>query len=144
MKDIAEEIAKYDPGNNRSQVKVTKKNTLICDSYNANPSSMRLAIESFLAIAAEKKMVILGDMLELGERGGEEHKKILKILEENKIKNVLLAGPIFNRVSAGTGYKSFPDVKKLSVYLAADPPKGFHILVKGSRGVVLDQLYDLL
>ena len=78
MKDIIESVEKYQPANNRSQVKNTKYNTLICDSYNANPTSMTFSLESFSAIKADHKVVILGDMLELGDKSEEEHLKCLK------------------------------------------------------------------
>lgn len=144
MKEIAEEVGKYDPGNNRSQIKVTKKNTLVCDSYNANPSSMKLAIESFAKIQAEKKMCILGDMLELGEKSEEEHAKVIKYLNDNNIKEVLLTGPVFSKVSAKSGFKSFTDVKKLKEFLKSHQVNGYHILIKGSRGIALEQIYEQL
>ena len=93
MNDIADAIENYQPSNNRSQIKVTKNNTLICDSYNANPVSMFLALESFCEIQGDMKFVILGDMLELGEKSEEEHIKVLKGLQSCKIENALLVGP---------------------------------------------------
>ncbi len=144
MNDIIEAVENYDPGNNRSQVMVTKNNTLICDSYNANPLSMKLAIESFAAIRAEKKICILGDMLELGDKSKEEHKKIHKVLSDNNLMNVYLAGPIFCKVSAGFRFKTFRDVARLREFIKSKPLKGNHILIKGSRGMALEQIYDLL
>jgi UDP-N-acetylmuramoyl-tripeptide--D-alanyl-D-alanine ligase len=145
MKDIAEAVENYTPGNNRSQVIVTKKNTLICDAYNANPSSMKLAIESFSRINAENKICILGDMLELGDKSEEEHIKIHKVLtDHNFLQNVYLTGPIFSKVSAGFRFKIFRDVNRLKEFLKSKPVKGYHILIKGSRGMALEQIYDLL
>jgi UDP-N-acetylmuramoyl-tripeptide--D-alanyl-D-alanine ligase len=144
MKDITDAVEMYDPGNNRSQVKVTKNNTLICDSYNANPVSMKMAVESFSAVRAEKKICILGDMLELGEKSEEEHLKILQTLKDNNLNHVLVAGPLFRKVSEGFKFKSFPDVGKLKDYLRTESLKGYHILIKGSRGMALEQIYDLL
>jgi UDP-N-acetylmuramoyl-tripeptide--D-alanyl-D-alanine ligase len=144
MKDIVEEVEKYVPQNNRSQVKVTKNNTLICDSYNANPSSMLLAIESFAAINTENKVCILGDMLELGEKSEEEHTKIHKILTDNNLRNVILVGTTFSKVSAGFRFKTFPDIARLKEFLRSKPLKGNYILIKGSRGMALEQIYDLL
>jgi UDP-N-acetylmuramoyl-tripeptide--D-alanyl-D-alanine ligase len=144
IKEIVEEVGKYDPGNNRSQIKITKSNTLICDSYNANPSSMKLAIESFAKVQAVKKMCIIGDMLELGEKSEEEHAKVLKTLTDNNIMEALLTGPLFSKVSAKSGFRSFPDVKKLKEYLKSEQVNGYHILIKGSRGIALEQIYDLL
>jgi UDP-N-acetylmuramoyl-tripeptide--D-alanyl-D-alanine ligase len=144
MKDIAAAIRKYEPENNRSQVIVTKNNTLICDSYNANPSSMRMAIESFSAVKAVNKICILGDMLELGDKSEEEHIKIHKVLNDNNLRNVLLTGPIFSKVSAGFRFKIFRDVNRLKEFLKTKPLKGNHILIKGSRGMALEHIYELL
>lgn len=144
MTDIAEAIEKYAPGNNRSQIKVSKKNTLICDSYNANPSSMRMAIESFARIKAGKKICILGDMLELGEKSEEEHLRIVKTLKDCNLDNAVLIGPQFSKISEGSGFKTFPDVAVFKDFLRENPIKGNHILIKGSRGMALEQIYDLL
>ncbi len=142
--DIIEAVESYDPGINRSQIIKTKNNTLVCDSYNANPLSMKLAIESFAHITAENKICILGDMLELGNNSEEEHKKIHKVLSDNNLRNVILTGPIFSKVSAGFRFKTFPSVNKLKEFLKSKPIKGHHILIKGSRGMALEQVYDLL
>jgi UDP-N-acetylmuramoyl-tripeptide--D-alanyl-D-alanine ligase len=144
IEDIADAVEKYVPGDNRSQILVTENNTLICDSYNANPVSMKMAIESFAAIEAVKKMCILGDMLELGDKSEEEHKKMHKVLTDHNLQNVMLAGPIFAKVSAGFRFKTFSTVSRLKEYLRLKPVKGYHILIKGSRGMALEQIYDML
>jgi UDP-N-acetylmuramoyl-tripeptide--D-alanyl-D-alanine ligase len=144
MKDVVDAVENYQPANNRSQIKITKNNTLICDSYNANPTSMHSAIDSFEKIQAEDKLVILGDMLELGEKSEEEHIKILTELRSFRIEDVLLAGPLFQKISAKFGFKSFPNVNKLVDFLKKEPVKGKTILVKGSRGIGLEKIYDLL
>jgi len=144
MVDIVKAIENYKPSNNRSQINVTKKNTLICDSYNANPTSMFTALESFDEIKSEKKLVILGDMLELGEKSGEEHLRLLNKLKSLNIENALLVGPEFQKVSSLSGFKSFPDVSMLIKYLVMEPVKGYTILLKGSRGIGLEESYDKL
>ena len=144
LEDISDAVEGYSPENNRSQVMVTEHNTIISDSYNANPVSMRLAIESFAAIEAEKKLCILGDMLELGDRSEEEHKKIHRVLTDHNLQNVMLAGPVFTKVSAGFRFKTFSNVSRLKEYLKLKPVRGYHILIKGSRGMALEQIYDLL
>ncbi|HOO98995.1 MAG TPA: UDP-N-acetylmuramoyl-tripeptide--D-alanyl-D-alanine ligase [Bacteroidales bacterium] len=144
MNDIAAEVEKYEPVNNRSQVMKTKKNTVICDSYNANPSSMKKALESFAALEAQNKVCILGDMLEMGDRGEEEHTRIHRILTDHNLLNVMLVGPVFTRVSAGFRFKTFHDVSRLKEYLKLKPLEGCHILVKGSRGIMLEQVYEML
>ncbi len=144
MKDIIEAIEQYTPANNRSQVKKTKFNTLICDSYNANPTSMRLAIDSFSAIKADRKIIIIGDMLELGEKSEEEHLKVLKMLQSDIAEKVLLVGPVFYKMSAKSGFKAFDKIDKLMEFIRGVPLTGNTILIKGSRGMGLEKIYDLL
>ncbi|MDR2887844.1 MAG: UDP-N-acetylmuramoyl-tripeptide--D-alanyl-D-alanine ligase [Bacteroidales bacterium] len=144
MGDAVCAIEEYRPDNNRSQVKHTGRNTLVCDSYNANPSSMAAAIRSFLKLRAEKKAVILGDMLELGERAEHEHLHILNEIRSIRPENVFLAGRIFGKVAAGSGYGLFDDAAALRSRFEASRPEGFTILIKGSRGTGLEELYDVL
>ena len=144
IKDIIDAIEKYQPANNRSQIKTTKSNTLICDSYNANPTSMRLALDSFLALKADHKIIILGDMLELGDKSEEEHLKILKVLQSDIAEKVLLVGSVFHKISSKSGFKAFDNVDKLMEFLKIEPLKGNAILIKGSRGIRLEKIYDLL
>ena len=142
--DIADAIGNYFPGNNRSQIKVTLKNTVICDSYNANPKSMANALESFTELKAENKLIILGDMLELGEKSGDEHLNILNYLKECGVTDVILVGPAFSAKAKEFGYRSFSDVANLKDFIHSKPVKGKYILVKGSRGIGLEKIYDLL
>ena len=144
MKDIVDAVEKYQPANNRSEIKTTKNNTLICDSYNANPTSMYLALDSFSAIKAEHKILIVGDMLELGEKSEEEHIKVLKVLKSDIAEKVLLIGDIFHKISSKSGFKAFRNVDKLKEFLKDEPLKGNTILIKGSRGIRLEKIYDLL
>jgi UDP-N-acetylmuramoyl-tripeptide--D-alanyl-D-alanine ligase len=144
MSDIAAAVESYQPANNRSQIRNTSDNTLICDSYNANPTSMKLALESFGAMNAESKAVIIGDMLELGDKSEEEHTKVFNLLKSLDIKKILLVGNIFRKVAAKSGIMAFQDVTKLKEFLKSEPIKGSTILIKGSRGIGLEKIYDLL
>jgi UDP-N-acetylmuramoyl-tripeptide--D-alanyl-D-alanine ligase len=144
MKDIITAVEKYVPGNNRSQIIVTNDNTLICDSYNANPDSMSKALESFFDLKIKNKVLILGDMLELGDKTQEEHIKILKKLKSVSTENVFLVGTVFGSLAQESGYRSFRDVEALRNYIKSNPLKGNYILVKGSRGIMLEKVYDLL
>ncbi|MBI5008789.1 MAG: hypothetical protein HZB98_03890 [Bacteroidia bacterium] len=144
MEDIVKAIEDYHPENNRSQVLKKTNNTLICDSYNANPSSMITAIQSFAGMAAEHKLIILGDMLELGDKTEAEHIKVLQELESVKPELVYLVGLVFSGLSEKYGYKSFVDTEKLLEYLKKKPVKGFTVLIKGSRGIGLEKIYSLL
>ncbi len=144
MDDISDVVEKYQPENNRSQIKKTSDNTLICDSYNANPVSMKLAIDSFAEIEADRKLLILGDMLELGDKTRGEHIKVLKGLTKQKNIEVLLTGKVFQKYASEFGFKAFKDTDSLIDHLKAEPVKGYTILVKGSRGIALEKIYDFL
>ena len=144
MKDIVNAVENYQPANNRSQIKITKNNTLICDSYNANPTSMNLALESFTGINADMKLLILGDMLELGEKSEEEHIKLINSLQSHNVEKALLVGSVFQKISSKSGFKTFSDVNKLRDFLKSEPVKGNTILIKGSRRIGLEKIYDLL
>ncbi len=144
MKDIIDAVESYQPANNRSQVKKTPANTLICDSYNANPTSMRMAIESFAGLSAGSKAVIIGDMLELGEKSEEEHKRLFNLVESLNLEKVILVGQIFRQVSEGSSFLSFLNVNDLRDFLKNKPIKGMTILIKASRGIGLERIYDLL
>jgi len=144
VEDIVDAIRNYQPANNRSQVRKTKYNTLICDSYNANPTSMTLAIDSLASLETDNKMCILGDMFELGEKSSDEHSKILKVLRKNNLENVLLTGSEFSRVASKSGFRTFPDTGRLKEFLKAEHIKGYTILIKGSRGMAMEKIYDVL
>jgi UDP-N-acetylmuramoyl-tripeptide--D-alanyl-D-alanine ligase len=144
IKDIIEAVELYQPANNRSQIKTTINNTLICDSYNANPTSMIVALDSFLAVKADHKAIILGDMLELGDKSEEEHLKVLKAIQSGIIEKVFLVGPVFQKVSAKSGSKAFSNVDRLIEFLTTEPLNGNTILIKGSRGIKLEKVYGLL
>ena len=144
IEDIIDAVEKYQPANNRSQIKATKNNTLICDSYNANPTSMFVALESFSAIKADPKVVILGDMLELGDKSEEEHSKVLKVLQSHFAETVLLVGPVFQKLSSKSGFKAFDHVDKLIEFLKVESLSGKTILIKGSRGIRLEKIYEFL
>ena len=142
--DIIDAVEKYVPANNRSQVKTTKSNTLICDSYNANPTSMNAALSSFSIINATPKAIIFGDMLELGDKSEEEHLKVLKALQSTITDEVYLVGPVFQKISAGSGFNAFGDVNKLIEFIKSHPLAGKTILIKGSRRIRLEKIYELL
>jgi UDP-N-acetylmuramoyl-tripeptide--D-alanyl-D-alanine ligase len=135
-------IENYNPQNNRSQLTVTQKNKLIVDAYNANPSSMSAAIQNFAQMEGEPKALIIGDMLELGEQSEEEHRNIIRLLQQKGFKNVLLVGPQFQKVN--DSYLSFQNVEELIKYLESSPLEGQNILLKGSRGIYLEKVLPFL
>ena len=140
--DASEALREYIPTNNRSQLEVTGSNKLIVDTYNANPTSMRAALENFRDMAVSPKMAILGDMRELGEVSGEEHQKVVDFLMENNISNVWLVGEEFGKTECH--YRKFADVDEVKAEIAAHKPEGYYILIKGSNGIKLFQLPELL
>lgn len=141
--DIARAIAGYKPTNSRSQYIKGNHNEIILDAYNANPSSMKAAAENFAAIDAPRKMLIVGDMLELGKESHSEHDKAVSMFKTLGFENVLLAGAEFS-ASAGGRYKAFADTAALLEYLKNNTPEGYMILIKGSRGMKLENCLPLL
>lgn len=143
--DIAEAISGYRPANNRSQVVDTGRNTVICDSYNANPSSMEKAIASFAELRSDKKMVIIGDMLELGSESFAGHSSVLSQLRSLGTIEALIIGPRF-REAAGDHFRGrmFASTDEAVEWLSSSKPVGYTILVKGSRGMKLEKVYPLL
>ena len=103
-----------------------------------------LSVKSFFELKTNRKILILGDMLELGDKSEEEHLKLLTEIKPLNPEKVLLVGSTFQKVSAGFGFKSFQDLASLRDYLKAEPIKGALILIKGSRGMALEKIYDLL
>jgi UDP-N-acetylmuramoyl-tripeptide--D-alanyl-D-alanine ligase len=144
LADAVEAIRNYIPGNNRSQVFKTNDNTIICDSYNANPASMLRALTSFSAMGSTKKMVVLGDMLELGTESLNEHQAILDMIRKLDVGEALFCGPLFGKVAAGKHYLCFENSDALKKHLMVKKPSGYAILVKGSRGMALEKIYDVL
>ena len=156
---INKAIENYEPANNRSQLMKTANNTLVIDAYNANPSSMRAALENFASTAevplknpanasngqapanpsiTSPKAVILGDMLELGEKSAELHDEIIKFVESLEIEEILLCGEQFS--SVGKRHKCFPSVEALDDFLKENPLRGYNILIKGSHGIHLEKI----
>lgn len=140
--DVSEALRNYVPTNNRSQLEVTASNKLIVDTYNANPTSMRAALENFRDMAVSPKMAILGDMRELGDVSLEEHQKVVDFLKDNAIDNVWLVGEEFGKTCCQ--YRKFKDVEEVKAEIAVNKPTGFYILIKGSNGIKLFQLPELL
>ena len=130
-------IAGYQPQNNRSQLTETGRNHLVVDAYNANPTSMAAAIENFRMIKAQDKMLILGDMRELGEVSQAEHRHIVELLKESGFTQVWLVGEEFAKAAQGSGFRLFPDVEAVNAALTAEPLNGKTILIKGSNSIGL-------
>ncbi|GAB3909205.1 UDP-N-acetylmuramoyl-tripeptide--D-alanyl-D-alanine ligase [Mucilaginibacter boryungensis] len=133
----------YQPKNNRSQLVQTATNTLVCDYYNANPSSMAVAIENVTKLAANRKVLILGDMFELGEESPLEHLGIIKKAQHAPVDERIFIGEAFFQQQTGTGtyYRTAEDaIRSLKIH----PINNSTILIKGSRGMALERLVELL
>ena len=140
---IREAISNYYPTNSRSQILKTGRNSIILDAYNANPTSMQAAIENLSQIKAMHKMVILGDMLELGEESLAEHSAITKLVEEKGFEHTILVGPDFMEV-AHSIYPCFRTSEEARDWLLTHKFENYTILVKGSRGIKMEKVIDAL
>lgn len=139
---IIEALENYCPTNNRSQYIKTDKNEIVMDAYNANPTSMSHSIKNFRNISGDEHLLILGDMRELGHESAEEHHKIIMLLKELDFKNVMLVGEEFKKVN--DSYDSYTDIDELIEHIKENDISGCKILVKGSRGVRLEKVINLL
>lgn len=135
-------INHYLPQNHRSQLIKTERNDLIVDAYNANPTSMQAALKNFQNMALSPKVVILGDMLELGKNSQEEHAYIVKLLTEFNFEKVFLVGTNFSEVQHP--FPCYKSVDELIPFLTENPLTSYTILIKGSRGTRLEKVIEQL
>jgi UDP-N-acetylmuramoyl-tripeptide--D-alanyl-D-alanine ligase len=138
------EIGNYHPDNNRSQWIQTERNTLILDAYNANPSSMKAAISNFSRISAPAKMVILGDMMELGDQSPEEHQNIIRLVSELSLQNAVFIGKLFSNAAEENQGVFFAGISEAETWFQSHPVNNYTILLKGSRKMQLETLVKLL
>ena len=137
-------LSGYAPNNNRSQLKKTVTNTIICDFYNANPSSMAAALANISALEATNKVAIIGDMFELGEEAEEQHQKIATIAENAELNTVIFIGKYFYALKDSYSGFFFQTPKDAEEWLENNPIKDSLVLLKGSRGMALEQLLPML
>lgn len=130
------------PTNNRSQFKQTERNSLIIDAYNANPSSMKVAIDNFAAMKGSPKAVVLGDMKELGPESDALHLEVVEQLRRYGFEKVYLCGEHFSNVASG--FSPFATTADMVVALKKDNLSGYYILIKGSHSMGLEKVGDLL
>ena len=142
FEQINHALSNYVPTNNRSQLTETATNHLVVDAYNANPSSMQAAIENFRLMEVKPKMAILGDMRELGEVSAEEHQRVADMLAKAGFDEVWLVGEEFMKTRCD--FRKFHDVEEVKAELQRQQPQGRYILIKGSNGIKLFQLPELL
>lgn len=142
--EIKQALQEYTPSNHRSQSIETGKNRILMDAYNANPSSMEVALKNFSGIQHPQKVIILGEMLELGTSSEQEHQKIVDIAAEIDNAEILLAGKNYRNCSLHTNIRYFENTAALLLHLQKNPIKNAFILIKGSRGNKLESLLPLL
>ena len=143
LSQIKKALEEYTPDNNRSQILDNNGHYIILDAYNANPSSMKVALENFNSLKKDRKVLILGDMFELGESAKEEHQNISDLATSLNFEQVLLVGENFYATnSTAVRLKSFEELK---VYLVNKPTQTkSSFLIKGSRGMALERVLDLI
>lgn len=142
--DISQALEEYTPSNNRSQLTVTPNNQLVVDAYNANPTSMKAALDNFRLIKADHKMCILGQMGELGDTSDEEHQKVIDRLQASDIESVWLVGEAFAKTHHPSHYRLLANVEEVKATIATCKPQGHLILIKGSNSNKLAQIVELL
>ncbi|WP_342088586.1 UDP-N-acetylmuramoyl-tripeptide--D-alanyl-D-alanine ligase [Dyadobacter sp. OTU695] len=143
--DACEAVATYEPDNNRSQIVKKGTNTVIMDAYNANPSSMAAAVANFGRMEAPRKILILGDMFELGEAAAEEHLALGKQIAGEHFDIVILAGKLMQHaLPALPKAYYFPDKFSLHNWIMDNPQENTHFLIKGSRGMSLETVLSVM
>jgi len=141
---IKKAIEEYIPANNRSQILNKDGNNIILDAYNANPTSMEAAIRNLYRLTSENKALILGDMFELGDGAKEEHQNIVNLLVDLKFQNVILVGKNFYPTQSPTWIKKFESFDDLKIGFKKEAYSNSTILIKGSRGMALERVLELL
>jgi len=140
---IKEAIESYVPENNRSQLINQNGHQIILDAYNANPTSMKAALENFIGLHGKNKIVFLGDMFELGKTAAEEHQHIAELVEKESFEDAYLVGENFSKIN--TSIKTFKSFNDLSKHLEKNTIQGkYQILIKGSRGMALERLLEVI
>ena len=140
--DISIALSEYTPQNNRSQLTVTRRNKLVVDAYNANPTSMRAALDNFACMEVPRKMAILGDMKELGEATATAHQEVIDRLAICGFDEVWLVGESFAKTVHNQ--RTFADVEAVKVALQEAMPEDYCILIKGSNSMKLASLVPYL
>ena len=137
-------LANYQPKNNRSQLTKTDHNTVICDFYNANPSSMTAALNNIFVLSADKKSAILGDMFELGPESNLQHEIIAKQASDSGLNQLILIGKYFYALKDQFNALFFETPAEAATYIQQNPIENHLVLLKGSRGMKLESLLQYL
>lgn len=143
LEDMIKGIESYEPSNNRSQAIKIGTNDVVMDAYNANPSSMSAAVHNFAKLSSKNKLLILGDMFEMGEESMKEHSALIDLVHQLNFENVIFVGNDFylNKKYEFNFFKTSEEAKQ---FLTKLNPQNYQILVKGSRGMKLETLVDAI
>jgi UDP-N-acetylmuramoyl-tripeptide--D-alanyl-D-alanine ligase len=149
FEDAVKAVEAYLPSNNRSQMTRTEKNVLIVDAYNANPTSMDAALNNFASVVAERKVAMLGDMLELGDESVAEHITVVRKAISAGLDAVCFVGAEFAAAVSAEGAASesircFDTSQNLADWLSENPITGAAVLIKGSRGTRMEKVITVL
>lgn len=142
LSDIKSALESYVQLNNRSQFITKNGVNIVLDAYNANPTSMRAALENFKDLKGGPKIAFLGDMFELGPSANKEHQNIADLAASLGLEEIFLIGQHFGEINSKD--KQFEDFQALSQYLKEKPVEKGTLLIKGSRGMALERILDLL
>ncbi len=137
---IKSAIENYFPSNSRSQLIKKGSNIIILDSYNANPASMKAAIENFAQMSGINKILLLGSMMELGEESEKEHKRIIKLIDKYKWKAVVLVGDNFKNIN--NSYQQFANAEETKAWLKNQHLQDSQVLIKGSRSMQMEKVLE--
>ena len=138
---IKEALEKYFPSNSRSQLVKKESNTFILDAYNANPTSMKAAIENFANMQADRKVLMLGGMMELGNESVEEHKNLLQLIKKYPWEYVVLVGGDFSKIEHG--FLFFENSIDAASWFSQQSFQNTHFLIKGSRSMQMERIVEL-
>ncbi len=139
-KNIKNAIENYKPSNSRSQLIEKGSNSIILDAYNANPGSMKAAIENFAGMKGNKKILLLGSMMELGADSSKEHSDIISLIDQYQWEAVVLVGKEFNRVNHK--YINFEDASRAKTWLEKKHFENTQMLIKGSRSMQMEKVLE--
>lgn len=139
---IQSAVASYVPSSNRSQIVKQGSNVFLLDAYNANPTSMQAALDHFTRMPAAKKILILGDMLELGSYSEQEHRQLISVIDTGKFSHIIFVGKEFKKALNGEmdPFLHFETVSALKSWFEKQHFTGYNVLLKGSRGIGLEKL----
>lgn len=140
---IKNAIQNYEPTNQRSQIIRMNNINIVLDAYNANPTSVEAAIKNFLTCFTGKKIIALGDMLELGDESEREHLRVAELLNSSKnLETVILVGPCFYKIAERFNFIHFNESEEAKEWFAKIKNETFNVLIKGSRGIKMEKIMD--